>query len=46
MDFSTHTLATRQRRIHEQMATDDVDALFITGAHNVRYATRISGRTT
>ena len=43
MDFSTHTLATRQRRIREQMATDDVDALFITGAHNVRYATGFRG---
>ncbi len=43
MDFTKEEYATRQRRIRQQMMADGVDALFITGEHNVRYATGFRG---
>ncbi len=43
MDFSTEEYANRLYRIRRQMTADGVDALFITGQQNVRYATGFRG---
>ena len=43
MDFSKDEYANRLQRIRRQMAGNGVDALFVTGAHNVRYATGFRG---
>lgn len=43
LQFNKEEYATRLRRIRRQMDRDGVDALFVTGAHNVRYVTGFRG---
>ncbi len=43
MDFLKDEFTIRRRRIRRQMTEDGVDALYITGQHNVRYATGFRG---